>query len=160
MHASAVSFRGKAYIFTGPSGAGKSTIVKLLSGSPQFIPFADNNVFLLKKGKTYLCYKSPFLEWQVQYASPINPQDMRLRLGKIFVLKKSKTSNAAKELSFSEAMRNIARQIQLPLSALTKEEEKRSRRQIFEFITHHRNEFFNLLYFKKEKGIFQLFLRF
>lgn len=62
LHASALAYQGKAYIFIGKGGAGKSTIIQnvlrhsdvdILSDNEIFIKFVDGKVF---------CYANPFIE--------------------------------------------------------------------------------------------------
>lgn len=133
MHASAIIHKKKALIFAGPSGAGKSTVSKILSHDSFFQPIADNNVYVRKEKNNFFIYKSPFLEWNVVYKNQISPNDKFL-IHKVFILKKAKR-NKIKKISFKKAVNRIARQVQLPLSALNFLEIERSRRLIFEFIS-------------------------
>lgn len=60
VHASAViNQHNKALLFTGPQGAGKSTIIKLLTN---FVPIADDVIFLSVINNTLVCFTTPFTE--------------------------------------------------------------------------------------------------
>lgn len=60
MHASGNLIRGKAVLFLGKSGAGKSTITTLLS--PRFPSIASDTVIIVKVGRRFYAYQTPFFE--------------------------------------------------------------------------------------------------
>lgn len=135
LHASGVTFDDKASVFIGESGAGKSTIMNILEKDEAFIPFADNNIFVIydKKEKDFVIFKSPFLEWNVVYREEITNEDLKVSIKHIFVLKKSK-KNEIRDLSFSQLVKSVVRQIQIPLRNLSEEEIDASRKTIFNFL--------------------------
>lgn len=158
LHSSGVTHKNKASIFVGNSGAGKSTIVRILGKSKYFTPFADNNIFVRydRQKKDFLIYKSPFLEWNVVYKENVSDKDLMVSIENIFILKKSK-SNSIRKVSFNEAVKSVAQQVQIPLRNLSDGEINNSRKLIFLFLkTQQRN--MRELSFKNDKSISEYIL--
>ncbi|MBD3385521.1 hypothetical protein GF407_11420 [candidate division KSB1 bacterium] len=99
VHASAVSYKNRGYLFTGPSGAGKTTIALLSMGISDSI-LHDEKIFVLPENGTYQLVGSPDYNrrrWPRDYQEkkeipetgiPINP-DHKVPLTAVFVLRQS-----------------------------------------------------------------------
>jgi len=57
LHASAIGYKNKAYIFTGPSGVGKSTIARI---SKNKLILSDDLVAIQKVNHGYMAFPTPF----------------------------------------------------------------------------------------------------
>jgi len=85
LHASAVNYQGKAYVFVGRPGAGKSTTMKFLSS--KHVPLGDDTVVIREKEKNkFFVYQTPFVEKENWF----DRKKGELPLGKIFFVKKAK----------------------------------------------------------------------
>lgn len=124
LHASAVVFQKKAYIFCGPSGAGKSTIAMKLVDEIGSTLVADNNVYLRCKNDDILLYPPPFLEWN--FVTPTSKgKNSPFTVDAFFFIKKSKKTY--KEVAHpTQILRGFFDQIQFPKKSLTTMEIKRS----------------------------------
>jgi hypothetical protein len=151
MHASAVLYNKKLLIFAGESGEGKSTIANILCKTKQFKSIADNNVFIRKVSNQYYAYLSPFLEWNVYYKKPISVNS-KVKIGKIYILNKA-NNNSVVEAKFDTVFKKIGKQIQIPLYYLSDNEQQKSRRLIFKFITDLIEKDIKVLNFKKDNSI-------
>ena len=84
LHASAVSFKNWAIIFTGTSGAGKSTIIKQLENKYRAI--ADDTIIIKKENNNYYCYQTPFIEKNYWFRK----ENKRFKIKKLYLLEKVK----------------------------------------------------------------------
>jgi hypothetical protein len=99
VHASAISYKNRGYLFTGPSGAGKTTIA-LLSMDISDSILHDEKIFIIPENDSYKLLGSPDYNrrrWPRDYAEkkeipeegiPINP-DHKVSLTAVFVLKQN-----------------------------------------------------------------------
>ncbi len=99
VHASAISYKNRGYLFTGPSGAGKTTIA-LLSMSISDSILHDEKIFIIPENDSYHLLGSPDYDhrrWPRDYAEkkeipkegiPIDP-DHKVGLTAVFVLKQN-----------------------------------------------------------------------
>ena len=101
LHASAVNIDNNAYIFIGRQSSGKSTIIKLLKNKYQAL--ADDTVIIRKFSGRYYFYQTPFVEKE----SWVIKSPKRYYLGKIFLIKKSKTSTVRKIIDKNIIFQNI-----------------------------------------------------
>jgi hypothetical protein len=81
-HSSASLIDGKVHVFLAKSGGGKSTIMKLLH--PTFSAYADDTLIVMKEGKSYLAYQTPFIEKEAF----IQKQSKGYPIRKIYFLQK------------------------------------------------------------------------
>lgn len=105
LHASAVAFDGRAYLFSAPSGTGKSTHTKLwqaVFGDAAQV-FNDDKPALRHLDGVWYAYGTP---WSGKYG--IN-QNKKLPLGGICYLKRG-SENKIRHLSPQEAMKRIVSQ--------------------------------------------------
>lgn len=63
IHASAVEYEGRAYLFAGRSGRGKTTLVRILHEEWGLPVRADNQAFIIKRGDVYELYPFPFSQF-------------------------------------------------------------------------------------------------
>lgn len=87
LHASASKKNNKIYIFLAKSGGGKSTITKLLH--PNFTPYADDTLIIVKEANNYQAYQTPFIEKEDLIKKASNGYPVQ----GIYFLKKSLTTD-------------------------------------------------------------------
>ena len=110
MHGAAISFDGKAYIFTAASGTGKSTHIRLWRktlGKTVGIVNGDKPVIEIRDDGTCFVYGTPWAgkeRWE---------RNVCLPLGGVCVLRRGKENSVA-AISASEALIPIMHQIYLP----------------------------------------------
>lgn len=146
LHASAVNYGGKAYIFLGESGAGKSTVRRFLA--EKYISLTDDTVIVKKEDNRYLLYQTPFFERERQIKKGI----VSYPLAKAFFLKKA-------ELFKIEKIRNDDLLLNLLFKQFLMVKQDYSRKQIkyiLKFIVKFDN--FYYLYFKKDKKLLRQLL--
>lgn len=111
-HGAAITYNGKAYLFTGPSGVGKSTHIKLWKkyiGSGVGIINGDKPIIAEKNGSLYV-YSSPWAGkemWQKNTSAP---------LGAICIIEKSPVCSI-RSAGNEELLSRLIKQIYLPKSA-------------------------------------------
>jgi len=107
LHASAVRFQGKAWVFAGPTGSGKSTLARLASRMNGIEVLSDDRVILRKCAEGWTAYGTPWAG-----ASGLG-SDGSAALAGLFFLAKSAV-NKIRRLPAPEAMRRLMTAVAIP----------------------------------------------
>jgi len=151
LHSSALEINDQAYVFVGPAGSGKSTIINLMRHKYQTM--ADDTSIIIKNGKQYVMYASPFIEPK----NSITKINKQLKLGKIFFLRKSKEYKIEQINDIGYISKRLMNQTFIFFKSvnLTKNLLSNQKNAVVEFVSqfHH----FYFLYFNRDvKKILQL----
>jgi hypothetical protein len=145
LHASAVAFQNKAYIFMGQPGAGKSTIMKLLS--KKFNPIADDSIIIKKENGSYFAYQTPFMEKEYW----IRREKEKYEIGGMFFLKKSRRIKIEK-IKTGFLARKLLNQLRLSQKNLILDT-----KLLLSFLLKNKNNIY-YLFFPKNREILKFFI--
>jgi hypothetical protein len=108
VHAAAVAWKGRGFVFCGPSGSGKTTMASFWGAEPKTTVLNDERVFIWYDGTSWTVSGTPWSGMLAQASSVTVP------LARIFLLKKS-SINRSNLLPKSSLFLGIFQEAFIPL---------------------------------------------